>query len=198
MIDQPSSKQHWTSLKGALNKWRIAFLVLALTYFVFILLNLTRQPMNWDEVGHLNRALELQNGFYNNFVRDSFYPPLFSVLTKVSFDLFGASLFSARLVSAVFSVLSLWVVFELANTIYGKKVALLSAFLLAVMPGYFWLSRLALLEIMLIGYRFPSIKILLVFVLSGDLVLMGNIPNSIFLFSPLHRTHRMIKFMGGI
>jgi len=157
MIDQPSSKPRWNSLMGLLNKWRIAFLVLALTYFVFILLNLTKQPLNWDEVGHLNRALELQNGFYNNFVRDSFYPPLFSVLIKVSFDLFGASLFSARLVSAGFSILSLWVVFELAYTMYGKKVALLSAFLLAVMPGYFWLSRLALLEIMLVFFFMLSL-----------------------------------------
>jgi 4-amino-4-deoxy-L-arabinose transferase-like glycosyltransferase len=159
MISQPSSKPRCNSLIGALNKWRIAFLVLALTYFVFILLNLNKQPLNWDEVGHLNRALELQNGFYNNFVRDSFYPPLFSVLTKVSFDLFGASLFSARLVSAVFSILSLWVVFELAYTMYGKKAALLSAFLLAVMPGYFWLSRLALLEIMLVFFFMLSLFI---------------------------------------
>jgi 4-amino-4-deoxy-L-arabinose transferase-like glycosyltransferase len=157
MIDQPSSEPRWISLKGALNKWRIAFLVLALTYFVFILLNLSKQPMNWDEVGHLNRALELQNGLFNNFVRDSFYPPLFSVFTKVSFALFGASLFSARLVSAVFSILSLWVVFELAYTMYGKKVALLSAFILAVMPGYFWLSRLALLEIMLVFFFMLSL-----------------------------------------
>src|SRR5665647_480183 len=157
MIDQPSSKPLWISVKGAFNKWRIAFLVLALTYFVFIMLNLTNQPMNWDEVGHLNRALELQNGFYNNFVRDSFYPPLFSIFTKVSFDLFGASLFSARLVSAVFSILSLWVVFESAYTMYGKKAALLSAFLLAVMPGYFWLSRLALLEVMLVFFFMLSL-----------------------------------------
>ena len=157
MIDQPSSKPLWNSLKGALNKWRIAFLVFALAYFVFILLNLTKQPMNWDEVGHLNRALELQNGLYNNFIRDSFYPPLFSIFTKVSFDLFGASLFSARLVSAVFSVLTLWVLFELAYTMYGKKAALLSAFLLAVMPGYFWLSRLALLEVLLVFFFMLSL-----------------------------------------
>ncbi len=157
MLDQPSSKHSWKCLIGTLDKWRIAFLILAFTYFVFILLNLVKQPMNWDEVGHLNRALELQNGLYNNFVRDSFYPPLFSVFTKVSFDLFGASLFSARLVSAVFSILTLWVVFELAYTMYGKKAALLSAFLLAVMPGYFWLSRLALLEIMLVFFFMLSL-----------------------------------------
>ena len=157
MIDQPSSRPLWKCLKSMLNKWRIAFLVLALTYFVFILLNLTKQPMNWDEVGHLNRAVELQNGLYNNFVRDSFYPPLFSVFTMVSFDLFGASLFSARLVSAVFSILSLWIVFELASTTYGKKAALLSVFLLAIMPGYFWLSRLALLEVMLVFFFMLSL-----------------------------------------
>jgi 4-amino-4-deoxy-L-arabinose transferase-like glycosyltransferase len=157
MIDHPSSKPHRDRLMGYLNKWRLAFLVLALASFVFILLNLIKQPMNWDEVGHLNRALELKNGLYNNFVRDSFYPPLFSVFTKVSFDLFGISLFTARLVSAVFSVLSLWVVFELTYTLYGKKAALLSAFLLAIMPGYFWLSRLALLEIMLVFFFMLSL-----------------------------------------
>jgi 4-amino-4-deoxy-L-arabinose transferase-like glycosyltransferase len=157
MIDQPSSKLRWIILKCTLNKWRTAFLILLITYFILILVNLTKQPMNWDEVGHLNRALELQGAFYNNFIRDSFYPPLFAIFTKVSFDLFGASLFSARLVSAIFSVLTLWIVFELAYTMYGKKAALLSAFLLAVMPGYFWLSRLALLEVMLVFFFMLSL-----------------------------------------
>ncbi|MCL4430535.1 MAG: glycosyltransferase family 39 protein [Chloroflexi bacterium] len=132
-------------------------MVLALVYFVLLMLYLTKQPMNWDEVGHLNRALELKNGLYNSFVRDSFYPPLYSILTTVSFDLFGTSLFSARLVSAVFSILTLWVVFELAYTMYGGKAALISAVLLAVMPGYFWLSRLALLEVMLVFFFMLSL-----------------------------------------
>jgi 4-amino-4-deoxy-L-arabinose transferase-like glycosyltransferase len=152
MIDQSSSKPSGDTFRAALNKWRVAFVVLALVYFVLILLFLTKQPMNWDEIGNLNRALELKGGFYNSFVRDSFYPPLYSCLTMVSFDLFGVSLFSARLVSAVFSILSLWVVFELAYSLYGGKAALISAVLLAVMPGYFWLSRLALLEVMLVFF----------------------------------------------
>ena len=152
MIEQPNSKSPRDTFKAALNKWRLAFAVLALVYFVLLLLFLTKQPMNWDEIGHLNRALELKGGFYSNFVRDSFYPPLYSCLTTVSFDLFGVSLFSARLVSAVFSILTLWVVFELAYSMYGGKAALISAVLLAVMPGYFWLSRLALLEVMLVFF----------------------------------------------
>jgi 4-amino-4-deoxy-L-arabinose transferase-like glycosyltransferase len=40
---------------------------------------------------------------------------------------------------------------------YGRKAALLSAFLLAVMPGYFWLSRLALLEVMLVFFFMLSL-----------------------------------------
>jgi 4-amino-4-deoxy-L-arabinose transferase-like glycosyltransferase len=139
-------------LKAALNKWRIAFLILAVIYFVFLVLNLTNQPFNWDEVTHLTGAMELKSGLYSNFVRDSFYPPLYSSFTVVSFDLFGASLFSARLVSAVFSILCIWVVFELASSMYNGKIALVSAALLAVMPGYFWLSRLALLEVMLVFF----------------------------------------------
>jgi 4-amino-4-deoxy-L-arabinose transferase-like glycosyltransferase len=61
-------------------------------------------------------------------------------------------LFSARLVSALFSVFSLWAVFELAYSMYNGKTALLSAVLLGIMPGYFWLSRLALLETMLLFF----------------------------------------------
>ena len=52
----------------------------------------------------------------------------------------------------MFSVLSLWAAFELAYTMYNGKTALLSAVLLGIMPGYFWLSRLALLETMLLFF----------------------------------------------
>ncbi len=152
MINKSNSRPCLTQLKAVLNKWRIAFLIIALVYFVLLLLFLSNQPMNWDEVPRLTGAMELKSGLYSNFVRDSFYPPLYSVFTTASFYLFGASLFSARLVSAVFSILSLWVVFELAYDMYGGKAALISAVLLAVMPGYFWLSRLALLEVMLVFF----------------------------------------------
>jgi hypothetical protein len=52
----------------------------------------------------------------------------------------------------IFSLLSIWVTFELANRTYGPKVALTSAVLLGVMPGFFWLSRVAMLETMLIFF----------------------------------------------
>ena len=152
MIDKSGSRMRLTQLKAGLNKWRIAFLVFALSYAVLLLLNLSNMPMQWDEVVHLNGGLFLKHGLYDNFVNNSFYPPLFDSVTMVFFNVFGVSLVTGRLVSAVFSVLSLWAVFELANSMYGGKAALISAVLLAVMPGYFWLSRMALLEVMLLFF----------------------------------------------
>ena len=83
--------------------------------------------MEWDEVIHLNGALYLHSGLYSTFVNNAFYPPLFDGIATISFNIFGISLSSARLVSALFSILSLGVVFELAYKMYGGKTALLSS-----------------------------------------------------------------------
>jgi 4-amino-4-deoxy-L-arabinose transferase-like glycosyltransferase len=152
MINQSSSKPRWEKLKADLNKWRLAFLIFALSYAVVLLLNLTNMPMQWDEVVHLNGALYLNGGLYDKFVSNAFYPPLYDSLTSVFFQAFGPSLFSARLVSALFSALGLWAVFELSYSMYNGKTALLSTIILGIMPGYFWLSRMALLETMLLFF----------------------------------------------
>jgi 4-amino-4-deoxy-L-arabinose transferase-like glycosyltransferase len=94
----------------------------------------------------------LNSGLYEKFVNNAFYPPLFDTATALSFKVLGISLFSARIVSALFSILSLWAAFELAYSMYGGKTALLSSVLLGIMPGFFWLSRMALLETMLLFF----------------------------------------------
>ncbi len=152
MIGKSNLRSTFPQLKAALTKWRLAFLVLAFSYAVLLVLNLSNMPLNWDEIVHLNGAMFLKNGLYSNFVNNSFYPPLYDVVTLSFFNAFGVSLFSARLVSVVFSVLSLWVIFEFAYSLYNGKVALLAALFLAVMPGYFWLSRMAMLEVMLVFF----------------------------------------------
>ncbi len=152
MIDKSSSRLRLTQLKAGLNKWRIAFLVFALSYAVLLVLNLSNMPMQWDEVVQLNGGLFLKLGLYDKFVGSAFYPPLFSSFAMVFFNVFGVSLVSGRLVSVVFSVLSLWAVFELTYSMYRGKAALISAVLLGIMPGYFWLSRMAFSDIMLVFF----------------------------------------------
>ena len=144
-------------LVAALNKWRLAFLAFVIVYFILLLANLTNPPIQWDEVIHLNGGSFLYWGLYGKFVQNAFYPPLFDTVTFLSFKAFGVSLFAARMVPVLFSVLSLWAVFELAHKMYGGKEALLSAVLLGVMPGYFWLSKMAMLETMLVFFTTISL-----------------------------------------
>jgi 4-amino-4-deoxy-L-arabinose transferase-like glycosyltransferase len=144
-------------MRAVLTKWRLAFLVFAIGYAVVLLLNLTNSPIQWDEVIHLNGGNFLYWGLHTKYVYNAFYPPLFDSVTFLFFKAFGISVLSARLVPAVFSILSLWAVYELANQMYGGKAAFLSAVLFGVMPGFFWLSRMALLETMLLFFFLISL-----------------------------------------
>lgn len=133
-----------------MNKWRSAFFVFALIYAVFISFDLSTATMQWDEVVHLNDGASLLHGEYDRL--SYFYPPLFDTVTMGFFKVLGVSLFSGRLVSVVFSLLSLWVVFELTCRMYDGKTALTASILLGLFPGYFWLSRVAMIEIMLVFF----------------------------------------------
>ena len=146
-----------TRLRLALTKWRLLFLGFVLIYAVLLLINLTKPPILWDEVSHLNGGSLLYFGLYDKFVSVAFYPPLFDAFTFLSFKLFGISLFTARLPSVIFAVLALWSVFELAHYMYNGKVALLSSIMLGIMPGFFWLSGYAMLETILVFFVTASL-----------------------------------------
>jgi len=151
MVEQKNF-QSISRIRVFFSKWRVAFLIFALLYAIVSLLTLMVYPLEWDEVVHLNNALTLLSGNFVTYLDTAFYPPLFDTATALSFSLFGVSLFSARLISVFFSVLSLWVVFEFTREMYGEKAALLSIVFLGIMPGYFWMSRMALLETTLLFF----------------------------------------------
>jgi 4-amino-4-deoxy-L-arabinose transferase-like glycosyltransferase len=107
--------------------------------------------MQWDEVNHFNGGLLLVRGDLGRYAAmNSFYPPAFNLVTAVFFAVGGASVFVGRLVAVAFSVLSVAVVFEITRDLYGAKTALASVALFAVMPGIVWLSRIAMIETMLL------------------------------------------------
>jgi len=147
-----SQKALLNQLRASFDRWRLAFLFFALAYALALLATLMVLPLNWDEIVHLNAALNINGGYFDRYLSAAFYPPLFDGAVAVSFNVFGVSLFSARLVTVAFSVLALWATFELARSLFDAKTAFLSAVLLGLMPGYFWLSRLALIEVMLVFF----------------------------------------------
>jgi len=146
-----SSLSAW--LKSGVNKWRLAFLAFAVVYAFFLLLDLSFMAIQWDEITHLNGGLFLLRGRYQEyFAFNSFYPPMFDVITTGFFGIGGVSVFAGRLVAVTFALLSLWIVFETVNRMYGPKIALISSVLLGLMPGFFWLSRVAMIETMLVFF----------------------------------------------
>jgi hypothetical protein len=107
--------------------------------------------VQWDEVNHLTGGLLLTRGdLLQYFLTSSFYPPVFNLVTAGCFAIAGASPFTARLVALTFSALSAIAVYALSKRMFDSKTALVSAILFAVMPGVVWLSRIALIETMLI------------------------------------------------
>jgi len=143
-------------------RWRLVFLFFLIAYTALLLLYLDYAPIRWDETPHLYGGLVLNNGQFDDYLRESsFYPPLFDVVTAYYFKLLGVSVFSARLVAVTFGILSVWTVFEYAYKLYGPRNALISSVLLASMPGFIILCRMALIETMLMF--FFSISLLLFF-----------------------------------
>ncbi len=138
-------------LQCRLDKWQLAVLVFALAYALLVTLNLGYIPMQWDEVNHFNGALLLIRGqIWQYAAINSFYPPLYNLVTAAYFALAGASVLTGRFVTVTFSLLSIFIVYKIAKEMYGERTALVSAVLFAVMPGIVWLSSMALIETMLI------------------------------------------------
>jgi uncharacterized membrane protein len=109
--------------------------------------------IQWDEIPHLYGGLLLARGQFQGYVATyGYYPPVYDLLTTVFFQVFGVSAAAGRLVAVLFSLLSVWIVFEFANRTYGPKIGLLASILLGVMPGFFWVSRIAMLETALIFF----------------------------------------------
>jgi 4-amino-4-deoxy-L-arabinose transferase-like glycosyltransferase len=140
-------------LMRGFNKWRLALLVFMIIYAVFLLLNLGYMSIQWDEAPHLYSGVLLSRGQPQEYITTyGYYPPLYDLLTTGYFLVFGASAASGRLVAVTFSLLAVWLMFEFANRTYGPKNALVASIILGTMPAFFWLSRVAMLETMLMFF----------------------------------------------
>ena len=145
MLSQTYSKLR----KFKLGKYHLLFLALLIIFGAFLLYDLAYMNLVWDETPHLYGGLLLSHGQLTAYLGLTRYPPLFDLIIAGFFKVFGASVFTGRLVSATFGLLSLVVLYKLASKAYGQRVAFLSCIIMATMAGFFWLSRVTLLEMAL-------------------------------------------------
>ncbi|WP_417669960.1 glycosyltransferase family 39 protein [Roseibium sp.] len=66
------------------------------------------------------------------------YPPLHNLLLWLTIPLLGEDEIALRLPSAIASLVSVWLMFELGRRVFGTRTGLLAALLLAVSPFHIW------------------------------------------------------------
>jgi 4-amino-4-deoxy-L-arabinose transferase-like glycosyltransferase len=109
--------------------------------------------VQWDEMPHLYGGLLLSRGLTWDYMTTyGYYPPVFDLVATGFFTVLGVNEVAGRLVAVAFSMLAVWLLFEFTKRTYGAKNALIASILLGTMPGFFWLSRVAMIETMLIFF----------------------------------------------
>ena len=105
-----------------LDKWRLCLIIFAVAYGCLLSIDLGSKSMVWDEVTHFTGGLLLSRGQIGIWVTtNSLYPPVYDIFTALYYLIAGPSVFAARLVSVTFSVLSLFVIYEIANDSTTRK-----------------------------------------------------------------------------
>lgn len=144
----------------------------------FTLLDKFPVSPNWDEVSHGYNAFSILNTGKDEWGKPfplifrafgDYKLPLYIYLTIIPVAIFGLNVFSLRFVSALSGTLAIWGIYLLTKTILPDKVInigkrhlkleYLSAFLLAVSPWHFFISRPALeanlsLTLIIFGFYF--------------------------------------------
>lgn len=113
----------------------ILFFIFFLAVFVRVI-RLDQIPFGfwYDEaVNGLNSSSILQNpNYFPIFFGNTNLPAHFNYLVALSFKVFGESIFSVRLVSAIIGVLTVVVAYFTGSELFNRKIGLMFAFLLAV------------------------------------------------------------------
>jgi hypothetical protein len=135
------------------HKYRLALLAFSIVFLVAATYGLGYMSVQWDEMPHLYGATVLSKGnTWEYMTTYGYYPPVFDIVTTIFFQILGITQVAGRLVAVTFAVLAIWMLFEFTKKTYGEKYALLASIILGTMPGFFWLSRVTMLETMLIFF----------------------------------------------
>ncbi|HLN89154.1 MAG TPA: glycosyltransferase family 39 protein, partial [Candidatus Binatia bacterium] len=135
------------------HQYSLALLVFLVIFAVAAGYNLGYMSVQWDEMPHLVGATMLSHGqTWDYMTTYGYYPPIFDLVTTGYFQVFGVNQVAGRLVAITFSLLAIVLMFEFTKRTYGQRNALVAGILLGTMPGFFWLSRVTMLETMLIFF----------------------------------------------
>lgn len=116
--------------------------------WVILLLGLGLRLISLDQSLWLDEAINVlatQNfsllGIITDYAKADFHPPLFFIIIWIWSKVFGISEIAVRIPSVIFGVLTIYMVYLIAQRLHSKTLALLTALLLAVNPLHIYYSQ---------------------------------------------------------
>lgn len=97
------------------------------------IINIISEQLWVDEAGSIYYAKAPFNKFWTIIIND-IHPPLYYIILKGWIFLFGYSVFSCRLLSAIFSILTLPFLFLIGKDVKNEKLGLIIIFLYSISP----------------------------------------------------------------
>jgi 4-amino-4-deoxy-L-arabinose transferase-like glycosyltransferase len=116
-------------------------------------ININPPSLNWDEVSHGYNAYSILHSGrdeWGQFMPTIFRAygdyklPVYIYTTVLSVAIFGLNTFAIRIPSIIAGIFLVFYTYRLSKMLFTEKIALISAFLIAVEPWGLFLSRIAL------------------------------------------------------
>lgn len=129
-----------------------------LVYTLLLIRDIGHNSLVWDEAVIAQSGVDLvrlypsllgdPEGTINTYVHwFPYFPPLMSIVLSLAYAIFGIGEVVARSVSVCFSLLGLITTFLLGREAFDESSGIASALLLSVMPIYWHMSRVAMLDV---------------------------------------------------
>jgi len=110
----------------------IFFIILGIAIFLRII-NITSEQLWVDEGGSISIAKSSLSIFWNRAINDV-HPPLYYLILKGWITIFGDSVASCRMPSAIFSIMTLPILYLIGKEIRNEKLGLIIIFLYSISP----------------------------------------------------------------
>jgi 4-amino-4-deoxy-L-arabinose transferase-like glycosyltransferase len=124
--------------------------------------------LNSDEAVYAGQAASLarEPAFLPYFPVFRAHPLLFQSLLSVEYRIFGVTPLGGRLLSVAFGLATVWVTYAIGARLYARRVGILAALLIAVMPYTVVVSRQILLDGAMVFFTSLALYLLIRFVQS--------------------------------
>ncbi len=125
-----------------MRKWLIGLLglVLAVKIFLIIAMKTCIHPVIWEYENIANNILSGKGFVLDNYIGTSYksLQPLYAFLCAGVYAVTNHNYFAVLLIQSILSLCLVAVIYEIAKSIFGEKVAFLAALLTAFHPGFIY------------------------------------------------------------